>query len=76
MFHFDRGLKLTRADLAIDFRRRQPRAFVSHAHADHMARHEYALCTAATAALYQLRYGPRPLATWPIASRSSGAACG
>ncbi len=60
MFHFDRGLKLTKADLAVDFRRRQPRAFVSHAHVDHMARHEFALCTPATGALYQLRFGPRP----------------
>jgi putative mRNA 3-end processing factor len=59
MFHWDNGLKLTRADLAIDFRRRQPRAFISHAHADHMARHEYALCTPETAALYQFRLGPR-----------------
>ena len=59
MFHYDRGLKLTRADLAIDFRRRQPRAFVSHAHSDHMARHEYALCTPATSSLYQFRYGAR-----------------
>jgi putative mRNA 3-end processing factor len=59
VFHFDRGLKLTKADLAIDFRRRQPRAFVSHAHIDHMARHEYALCTPATAALYRHRYGTR-----------------
>jgi putative mRNA 3-end processing factor len=65
VFHFDRGLKLTRADLAIDFRRRQPRAFVSHAHADHMARHEYALCTPATAALYRFRYGPRPTRDLP-----------
>lgn len=53
-------MKLTQADLAIDFRRRQPRAFISHAHSDHIARHEYALCTPATAALYQLRLGPRP----------------
>lgn len=60
MFHFDRGLKLTKADLAVDFRRRQPRGFISHAHTDHMARHEYALCTPATGALYQFRYGPRP----------------
>src|SRR5262245_50355155 len=60
MFHYDRGLKLTKADLAVDFRRRQPRAFVSHAHVDHMARHELALCTPDTAALYQNRYGPRP----------------
>lgn len=59
MFYYDRGLKLTRADLAIDFRRRQPRAFISHAHIDHMARHEYALCTSATARLYQFRLGRR-----------------
>ncbi|MHB8898346.1 MAG: MBL fold metallo-hydrolase RNA specificity domain-containing protein [Thermoguttaceae bacterium] len=65
MFHWDNGLKLTRPDLAIDFRRRQPRAFVSHAHADHMARHQYALCTPATAALYQLRLGKRPVRHLP-----------
>jgi putative mRNA 3-end processing factor len=59
MFHWDRGLKLTAADLAIDVRRRQPRAFISHAHADHMARHEYALCTPETSALYQFRLGRR-----------------
>lgn len=59
MFHYDDGLKLTKADLAIDFRRRQPRGFISHAHADHMARHELALCTPATARLYQLRLGRR-----------------
>ncbi len=60
MFHWDDGLKLTQADLAIDLRRRQPRAFISHAHNDHIARHEYALCTPETAALYQHRLGPRP----------------
>ncbi|NQT36016.1 MAG: MBL fold metallo-hydrolase [Planctomycetes bacterium] len=59
MFHYEDGLKLTQADLAIDFRRRQPRAFISHAHADHMARHEYALCTPETSALYQFRLGRR-----------------
>jgi putative mRNA 3-end processing factor len=67
LFHWDNGLKLTKADLAIDFRRRQPRAFISHAHSDHIARHEYALCTAETAALYQHRLGPRP--TLPMAYR-------
>jgi Cft2 family RNA processing exonuclease len=65
MFHFDRGLKLTKADLAIDFRRRQPRAFVSHAHVDHMARHEFALCTPATSSLYQFRFGSRPTRDLP-----------
>lgn len=65
MFHFDRGLKLTRADLAIDFRRRQPRGFISHAHRDHMARHELALCTPATARLYFARMGRRPVLEMP-----------
>ena len=65
MFYWDHGLKLSKADLAIDFRRRQPRAFISHAHFDHMARHEYALCTPGTAALYQARYGPRPTLAFP-----------
>jgi Cft2 family RNA processing exonuclease len=59
MFHFDRGLWLTRPGLAIDCCRRQPRAFISHAHIDHMARHEYALCTPGTARLYHLRLGAR-----------------
>ncbi len=59
LFHWENGLKLTKPDLAIDFRRRQPRAFISHAHADHMARHEYALCTPETSALYQFRLGTR-----------------
>ncbi len=68
MFHWDGGLKLTKADLAIDFRRRQPRAFISHAHADHLARHEYALCTPATSALYQLRLGKRRTLELPYRS--------
>lgn len=65
MFHWDGGLKLTKADLAIDFRRRQPRAFVSHAHSDHIGRHEYAICTPETAALYQHRLGKRPTLDLP-----------
>lgn len=65
MFHFDRGLKLTKADLAIDFRRRQKCGFISHAHIDHMARHEFALCTPATGKLYQHRFGVRPTIDLP-----------
>jgi putative mRNA 3-end processing factor len=68
MFYWEDGLKLAVADLAIDFRRRQPRAFISHAHGDHIARHEYALCTPATAALYRLRLGPRPTLDMPYRS--------
>jgi Cft2 family RNA processing exonuclease len=58
MFHWDRGLFLTAAGLAVDVRRRQPRAFVTHAHADHIAAHELALASPATARLYQHRLGP------------------
>jgi Cft2 family RNA processing exonuclease len=59
LFHWEDGLVLTVAGLAVDFRRRQPRAFISHAHTDHIARHEYALCTPETSALYQFRLGRR-----------------
>ena len=65
MFHYDRGLKLTAIDLAIDVRRRQPRGFISHAHADHMARHEFAYCTPATAKLYHRKFGVRPVKELP-----------
>src|SRR5262249_7815965 len=59
MFHYDAGLFLTSAQLGVDVRRRQPRCFVSHAHADHIARHEMALATRPTACLYRHRLGPR-----------------
>jgi putative mRNA 3-end processing factor len=66
MFHYDGGLKITAIDLAVDIRRRQPRGFISHAHTDHMARHELAFCTPITAALYQRRYGARPTHPLPL----------
>jgi putative mRNA 3-end processing factor len=58
MFHYDAGLFLTRAQLAVDVRRRQARCFVSHAHSDHIARHELALATRTTGRLYRHRLGP------------------
>ena len=58
MFHYDAGLFLTMAQLGVDVRRRQPRSFVSHAHADHIARHELALATRETGCLYRHRLGP------------------
>lgn len=57
MFHYDAGLFITAAQLGVDIRRRQPRCFVSHAHADHIARHELALATPGTACLYRHRLG-------------------
>lgn len=59
MFHYDGGLFLTLAQLGVDVRRRQPRCFVSHAHADHIARHELALATPGTGCLYQHRLGSK-----------------
>ncbi len=58
MFHWQEGLFLTQAGLALDVTRRQKVGFISHAHADHIARHEMALCTAATGKLYNHRLGP------------------
>lgn len=65
MFHFEDGLMLTRAQLAVDMRRRQPRGFISHAHSDHIARHEYTLCTPETAALVAHRLGRRRFLEMP-----------
>ena len=57
MFHWDRGLFLTGANLALDVTRRQKLGFMSHAHSDHIARHELGLCTRETAALFRHRRG-------------------
>ncbi len=57
MFHWDRGLFLTAANLALDVTRRQKLGFMSHAHADHIGVHQLGLCTPATAALFRHRRG-------------------
>lgn len=53
---FQRGLHLPELDLWLDPWDAKPRAFVSHAHADHFARHESALCSEVTAALVHKRF--------------------
>ena len=53
---FQRGLHLPELDLWLDPWDAKPRAFVSHAHADHFARHESALCSEVTAALVNKRF--------------------
>lgn len=52
-----RGVHLPELDLWLDPWDAKPHAFVSHAHADHFARHEKALCSTLTAALVRSRYG-------------------
>jgi len=53
---FHRGLHLPELDLWLDPWDARERAFVSHAHADHFARHRRALVSEATAALVRARY--------------------
>ncbi|MGL6195767.1 MAG: MBL fold metallo-hydrolase RNA specificity domain-containing protein [Thermoguttaceae bacterium] len=55
MFVWNNGLVLSRAAVSVDFTRRQPCGFISHAHSDHIARHELSLCTPETAAFCQHR---------------------
>ena len=66
LFFWEGGIKLRHSGIAVDIPRRQPLAFVSHAHSDHIARHELVICTPVTAALYQLRLGRRPVRELPF----------
>lgn len=52
------GLHLVGTPLSLDARRKVPLSFVSHAHADHIARHERTIATAATLRLMAHRLGP------------------
>lgn len=53
------GVFLPGCDLWLDPRFRKPRAFVSHAHADHTGRHGRIICTPETAAISKIRFGQR-----------------
>ncbi|WP_265595357.1 ATP-dependent DNA ligase [Verrucomicrobium sp. BvORR106] len=51
------GIYLPELDLWLDPHRPVGRAFVSHAHSDHFARHEFTLCSPVTHAIIDKRYG-------------------
>lgn len=51
------GLHLTGTPLSLDATRKSPLSFVSHAHSDHIARHERTIATAATLRLMEHRLG-------------------
>ncbi len=53
---FQRGLHLPEPDLWLDPWDAKPHAFVSHAHADHFAKHESILCSEVTAILLRKRF--------------------
>src|SRR3954467_2796948 len=52
------GLHLTGSPLSFDARRKSELSFVSHAHTDHIARHERVIATAATLRIMEHRLGP------------------
>ena len=52
-----RGIYLPEADLWLDPHFGVPRAFISHAHSDHVARHELTFCSETTRDLMKTRYG-------------------
>lgn len=51
------GIYLPEADLWLDSHFGVKRAFISHAHADHVARHEMTFCSEVTCDLMKTRYG-------------------
>lgn len=53
---FNRGLYLPELDFWLDPREAKDSAFVSHAHADHFARHGRTLCSTVTAVLLRKRF--------------------
>jgi Cft2 family RNA processing exonuclease len=57
MLKWEDDLKLDASELYIDSRRSRALCFVSHAHSDHIACHEHAICTPETAALVEARVG-------------------
>ncbi|MBI3886646.1 MAG: MBL fold metallo-hydrolase [Opitutae bacterium] len=54
---FNRGVWLPQIGWWLDAQLGAPRSFVSHAHSDHIARHQSVLCTPATARFMQARLG-------------------
>lgn len=54
---YSNGLHLPELDLWLDPPRRKAHAFVSHAHSDHFARHDWTLCSETTGVLIERRYG-------------------
>src|SRR5581483_6522918 len=60
------GMRVAESPLFLDARRPRELSFVSHAHSDHVARHDRVIATAATAHLMAVRTGRRaPVVTAP-----------
>jgi Cft2 family RNA processing exonuclease len=61
MLTFDDGVHLIGTELFLDARRGKPRGIVSHAHADHVARHQRWVASPGTAALCARRWAAEDL---------------
>jgi DNA ligase-1 len=57
----EQGIFLPELDLWIDPPQSRNRAFISHAHSDHFAQHDWTLCSGATRMLIESRYGKTAL---------------
>ncbi|MBL8840977.1 MAG: MBL fold metallo-hydrolase [Planctomycetes bacterium] len=66
MFVWRDDLHVPAADLWLDPGHRKARAFVSHAHGDHIGRHQQIWATKATAALMRARLGPLQITELPF----------
>lgn len=63
---YPRGIYLPEADLWLDPHFGVERAFVSHAHSDHVARHGVTFCSELTGRLMRARYGMKAEADWRL----------
>lgn len=64
---YGHGLHLPELDLWLDPHGKRKVAFVSHAHADHFAKHGTIICSERTHALIQARYGTKNVHVIPLA---------
>jgi len=51
----DQAIYIPAADMYLDAAKKKPRGFISHAHSDHLARHQTILCTPETAQLLKIK---------------------
>lgn len=56
IIEYDKGIKISGTSLWLDADRRVPLSFISHAHSDHVRRHERIIATPATISFVHLRY--------------------
>ena len=59
MIEFNKGIRISGTDLWLDSTKSRSLGFISHAHADHCARHQVVITTPATWALSRHRFGPK-----------------